>query len=183
MSTRLPAYLEQKAQALRATAVAAREDPGGTDPQAWRATLSSTAVADDLTGVRKTQVGRFSLIVDAGPQVGGFDLAPSSPELLLAALSSCLTHTVLLQAAGAGLPIERVSTDVEATLWTGHVAGIDSDDPIGPRDFRATIAIEAPAATETDLAALRDAVRAACLILHTLRRANDVTVTFAGLVG
>ena len=48
--------------------------------------------------------------------MAGYDLGPRSPEVLLGALGSCISHTVLIQAAVDGIPIESLVIDVSADI-------------------------------------------------------------------
>jgi uncharacterized OsmC-like protein len=48
--------------------------------------------------------------------MAGYDLGPRSPEVLLGALGSCISHTVLIQAAVEGIPIESLVVDVSADI-------------------------------------------------------------------
>lgn len=83
----LTEYLAQKRDALLRRKAHARS--GEASPLK----LQAQAHAEGRSGVRRIRIRDFQVISDSPPDFAGYDLGPSSPELLLGALSSCLTHT------------------------------------------------------------------------------------------
>jgi uncharacterized OsmC-like protein len=87
------------------------------------------------SGLRTVRVRGHSLISDSGPALGGYDSGPNAPELLLAAMASCIVHSTLMLAAERGLALDDVSVDVSAAIdyrGTLGVAGV----PVAPSGFR-----------------------------------------------
>src|SRR5439155_16715072 len=107
-----------------------------------RETVSAECSASDLTGVRRIRIHDFQLISDSGPAFGGFSLGPSSPELLLGVLASCLTHVYLIGAAQRGLRLENVHVRFEAENNDAGLLGLETADPPYPFNIRAFIHID-----------------------------------------
>jgi uncharacterized OsmC-like protein len=170
MSRGLPEYLERKAAAI---AGSARDRPTG---EAWRERVVARAWAGDLTGVRRLRIRDWEWISDSGPAFGGWGLGPSSPELLCGVLATCLTHTYEIMAAQLGLAVERVEVHVSASNNDARFAGIDTDDPAWPWDFRAEVELEAPALSAQEVGRLHAAAEASCPLTNLLRRATEVEV-------
>jgi hypothetical protein len=95
MST-LREYLQQKRDAILARRAKAADQPPSPH------TLSARVKAEGRSGVRRIRIRDFQIISDSGPDFAGYDLGPSSPELQLGILGSCLTHIFLIQAADRG---------------------------------------------------------------------------------
>ncbi|MGQ4274212.1 OsmC family protein [Terrihabitans sp. B22-R8] len=164
MST-LPEYLHQKRAALQARREKAHQPGAGPFP------LSARASAEGRSGVRRIRIRDFQVISDSPPDFAGYDLGPSSPELLLGALSSCLTHTYLIQAADLGIPLEAVSVEVDGRIDPRGGSKDFDAIPVYPHDlsYRVTVTTDVE-----DLAELNDAVARFCPILNLLRRAIDI---------
>src|SRR5271165_7387093 len=109
MST-LIEYLAQKRQALLDRRRRIADGSLGPVP------LKARATAEGRSGVRRIRVRDFQVVTDSPPDFAGYDLGPSSPELVLGALGSCLNHSYLIQAAALDVPIEVIEVEVEAFI-------------------------------------------------------------------
>ncbi len=89
MST-LIEYLAQKRQALLDRRRRIADGSLGPVP------LKARATAEGRSGVRRIRVRDFQVVTDSPPDFAGYDLGPSSPELVLGALGSCLNHSYLI---------------------------------------------------------------------------------------
>ncbi len=161
MST-LREYLVQKREAVLARGNRIREGSLSATP------LAATAIAEGRSGVRRIHIRDHRVITDSPPDFAGYDLGPSSPELQLGILASCLNHSFLIQAALHDVPIDSIGVEV-----TGRIdprAGTPGHEltPVYPHDLRYTVAISSPA-SEADIATLTDAVDRTCPILNLLR--------------
>ncbi|MFF8769418.1 OsmC family protein [Kitasatospora sp. NPDC015120] len=168
----LAEHLRDKGAAMRD---AARRRPDGAD---WEEEVGAVCVADDATGVRKVRVGDWSLIGDGGPDIGGFGLGPSSPELFCAVVSTCLTHTILCVAALADVPLDRVEVRVGARNNDARFFGVPTDAPAVPYDLTAEVELRGPAEPK-DLAELLATADARCPMLRLVRAEHSVTVRLA----
>lgn len=166
-------YLEQKAAALE---TAARERPRGED---WLETVEATCVADDATGVRKLRIRDWEYIGDSGPGFGGWNLGPSSPELLCGVISTCLTHTYLIGAATMGIAVEHVQVRVSAQNNDARFVGVETDDPSLPFGIRALVTLDAPEATDAERDSLHAYARERCPLTALIRTANEVVIETA----
>jgi uncharacterized OsmC-like protein len=166
----LPAYLLQKAEALRAAAL---RRPTGAD---WRETVEATCTADDVTGVRKLRIRDWHFIGDSGPDFGGWSLGPSSPELLCGVISTCLTHTYEIGAATMSIPVERIQVRVSAENNDAGFLGIVTDDTALPWGIIAHVMLDAPEAGPEQVAALHRYASERCPLTNLIRRGAPVEV-------
>lgn len=165
--TTLNEYLRQKREAVQSRRD--RLKRGELLP----VTLRAGATAEGRSGVRRIRIRDFQVVSDSPADFAGYNLGPSSPELLLGALSSCLTHTYLIHAADQGVALDDLQAEVSGTIdprggSEGHEA-----IPVYPHDITYTVTLVSPAAPE-DIARVTAAVEKFCPILNLLKRGTDI---------
>ena len=115
----LDSYIERKAGVL-----AQRREQFTANPEGALVRLKATSHVAGNTGVRPVKMGDYIVISDSAPGLAGHSLGPSSPEMLLGALASCLVHTYLLQATLLGIPLDNVEVVIEGALNMAPVVGL-----------------------------------------------------------
>jgi uncharacterized OsmC-like protein len=165
----LARYLENKAAAME------RHAAGFTSGDAVRDTIAAECSASDLTGVRRVRIRDFQLVSDSGPGFGGFNLGPSSPELLLGVLASCLTHVYLIGAATQGVRLDSVNVRFEAENNDAGFLGLETADPSYPFNIRGRVHIESGESPER-LAALHEYAARACPLTKLVKEPQSVTI-------
>ncbi|MFF2659155.1 OsmC family protein [Kitasatospora sp. NPDC058032] len=165
----LAEHLRDKGAAMRD---AARRRPKSSD---WDEEVGAVCVADDATGVRKVRVGDWSFIGDGGPDIGGFGLGPTSPDLFCAVVSTCLTHTILCVAALEDLPLDRVEVRVNARNNDARFFGVPTEAPAVPYDLTAEVELRGRASPQA-LADLLATADARCPMLRLVRSEHSVDV-------
>lgn len=168
--TSLNEYLGQKRAALHSRR--ARVKTGELGP----VTLAAQAQAEGRSGVRRIRIRDFQVISDSPPDFAGYNLGPSSPELLLGALSSCLTHTYLIHASDQEVPLEHVQAEVTAQIDPRGGSEGNEHIPVYPHDIAYTITLVSLADAEA-VARVTAAVEQFCPILNLLKRGTTVTGT------
>lgn len=169
MST-LSEYLNQKRAALDVLKARALEPDAGPRPIAARVT------AEGRSGVRRIRIRDFQVISDSGPDFAGYDLGPSSPELQLGVLGSCLTHIFLIKAAELGVPLDSLSVEIQGQIDPrANKPGFESI-PVHPHAITYRVHVSSPAG-EAEIAAVHEAVERACPILSLLKNPQTITGT------
>jgi uncharacterized OsmC-like protein len=120
------------------------------------------------TGVRPVRMGDYFIASDSAPGLAGNSLGPSSPQMFLGALASCLVHTYLLQAAIHGIPLDHVEIEVTGELDMTGVVGLPTDEPVTISALTYAPRVESPAPTE-EIERLHELVDKGCPVLNTLR--------------
>jgi uncharacterized OsmC-like protein len=166
--TTLNEYLRHKREAFRE--LRARVLSPGYQPLSLKARVT----AEGRSGVRRIRIRDFQVLTDSPRDFVGYDLGPSSPELALGALGSCVAHTYLIQAAVHGLPIDSLEVEV-----TGHMdqrAGLEGYEgtPVYPHDLHFTVHIASPA-PDADIEVVHEVVKKVCPILNLLRQAQTIS--------
>ena len=110
LMSHLNEYLSEKRAAVlaRSAAIAA-----GT---AQAARLKASVRAEGRSGVRRLRIREHQVISDSPPDFAGFNLGPSSPELQLGVLGTCVTHIFEIQAALLQVPLDSIEVDVRGTI-------------------------------------------------------------------
>ena len=165
---KLDEYLTRKAGVL-----AQRRTELADDPSKALVMLKATSHCAGNTGVRPTKMGDFTIASDSAPGLAGHSLGPSSPQMLLGALASCLVHTYLLQATLMNMPLDGVEIEVTGALDMTGVVGLEAPEPILLQDLAYKAIVESHAPQET-IDALHAAVDRTCAVLNTLRNPVDV---------
>ena len=94
--------------------------------------------------MRRIRIRDHQVVSDSPADFAGYDLGPSSPELLLGSLGSCLTHIFLIKAAELQLPLESLQVEIEGDLDPrGGKPGYE-DVPFFPHNIRYTAHIVSP---------------------------------------
>jgi organic hydroperoxide reductase OsmC/OhrA len=155
-------------------ALAGRRRQIETDPATAIGAIAASCKAGDRTGVRMVRVRDHRIASDSGPALGGADLGPGAPELLAAALASCLVHTYMVHAAQSGIPVDEIEALVECNLDFRGVLDMPGDAPREPTNIRYTLRVKSPEppARLRELAAATDR---SCPLLNALRKPLNVT--------
>lgn len=165
--TSLNHYLSEKR-----SAVLAREalvEAGNAGPNKLQAKVS----AEGRSGVRRIRIRDHQVISDSPPDFAGYNLGPSSPELQLGVLGSCVTHIFLIQASYRQVPIDSLEVEVSGKIDPrGGKPGYE-DIPIWPHDIGYTVHIDSPA-PQADVQALFEAVEKTCPILNLLKNPQTI---------
>jgi len=142
-------------EALRGAREALTAAPEAAQVQ-WRATCEwvrgthSRSTISDFSGLGQEHAHRELFSVEADhPQVfASEDNGPTPPEIVLAALASCLTAGVATVATQRGVQLNSVSATVEASMDLQGILGIDGDVRNGFDSINVTYKIDADAPPE-----------------------------------
>jgi uncharacterized OsmC-like protein len=154
-------YLAEKRLALAARQE--RLEAGEAQPHTLRAAVR----AEGRSGVRRIRIRDFQVISDSGPDFAGYNLGPSSPELQLGVLGSCLTHVFLIQAARLEVPLESLEVEVSGEMDPQAGRPGFEGVPVYPHNLSYRVQVVSPATPEA-IAELHAAVERACPILNLL---------------
>ncbi|PWV99462.1 putative OsmC-like protein [Paenibacillus cellulosilyticus] len=161
-------YLQQKREALLERRANAERQPDQA-----RSVFSAKVRAAGRSGVREIRIRDFQVISDSPPDFAGYNLGPSSPELQLGVLGSCLTHIALIQAAERQVSLH--SLEVEVTGEMHPLAGRPGYEhiPIHPHNIQYKLIIQSDESEET-LRAFHQAIEQVCPIFNLLRNPQQI---------
>jgi len=165
---KLDNYLERKAVAL-----ADRKQDWTANPEKAVATIKASSKVAGITGTRPTTMGSHSIISDSAPGLAGHSLGPTSPEMLLGALASCLVHTYLIHATLMNIPLDDVSVEISGTLDYKPVIGMSAPNRPAIYDIHYQAQVESPA-DGAAIEQLHTLVEANCPVLNTIRYPTSI---------
>ncbi len=122
-----------------------------SEPGSSRITLKAQGGQVETPLACSVEVGQKLLDAQAHSGVGGAGTAACSGDLLLGALAACAQLTCQLVATSMGIPIDRVTVNVEGQLDLAGTLGVSKDVPVGFQDIHTTFDISAPDATREQL--------------------------------
>ncbi|HKT56372.1 MAG TPA: OsmC family protein, partial [Microbacterium sp.] len=151
------------------------KDQYRTEPDAALVTLRAEGSLADTEVSCSVQTGRA--LVEAGlhPGTGGDGSHACSGDMLLQALVACAGVTLRSVATNRGLDV-RGTVRAEGDLDFRGTLGVDRDAPVGFRSIRLSFDLVSDASAE-ELNALVAATERYCVVLQTLARSPDLSVT------
>lgn len=145
-------------------------------------------VTFDLTAVKgerqqkQALFGRFELLCDEGPELGGDDSAPPPLAFFAASLGFCLLTQITRVAQARKVSVERASVTVTPTFQMhGSILRGDAEHRLGDLQTRVDIVSDA---SEDAIAALLDEADRLCFVTDAIVNAHPVRreVTLNGQV-
>lgn len=150
------------------------------DPGSGLITLRATGATGDTPVSCSVDLGRAIQEAQAHAGVGGQGTGACSGDLLLGALVACAQITCQMVAAAMGLEVRGIGVAAEGDLDLRGTLGIDRDAPVGFTAIRLAFDIDAPGATEDELASLRRKTERYCVVMQTLTTPPQVTTSWSG---
>jgi uncharacterized OsmC-like protein len=161
-------YLIQKRAAVRAKKSAVSDGTATVHHQRAEVTV------EGRSGVRRIRIRDFQVVLDSGPDFAGYHLGPSSQELFLGTVGSCLAHTFLIHAADLEIPLDGVRVEVTAVQDPRAGSPGFEQVPFYPHDIAYVAHISSPAPL-ADVERLRAVVEAACPIFNLVQDPQRVS--------
>jgi uncharacterized OsmC-like protein len=120
-------------------------------------------------------------LVEAGlhPATGGSGLQACSGDMLLEALAACAGVTLKAVATALEVPVAGGKVKAEGDLDFRGTLGVDREAPVGFRDIRLHFELDAPEATEEQIASLMKLTERYCVVFQTLRAQPPVALSFS----
>ncbi|MFN0088698.1 MAG: OsmC family protein [Acidimicrobiales bacterium] len=144
-----------------------------------RGTHSRTTMLS-FFGLGEDQQHRQSFALDADhPEIfASEDNGPTPPEIVLAALASCLTAGVATVATNRGVQLRSVTATVQGDMDLAGILGIDGDVRNGFDEIRVAFAIDADA-TPAEVEAIVAQSQKRSAVFDIIANPTTVTVTVA----
>jgi len=144
------------------------------DPETALVTLSASGTLDEQITC-SVQTGRALAIAGLHPATGGDGSALCSGDMLLEALVACAGVTLRAVATALEVPVQGGTITAEGVLDFRGTLAVDRDAPVGFGDIALRFDLDAPGASEEQLATLLKLTERYCVVLQTLRGAPAVS--------
>lgn len=145
----------------------------------WLGGARSRISIQNFYGAGKEDMSRAAPFViegDEPPVLLGSNTAPNAVEMVLAALTACLSVGFSYNAAARGIRIEEMGFDVEGDVDLCGFLGLDPTERPGYKDVRVSCRIKSDA-TPAALQELCDYVQKTSPVTDILRNPVPVTLT------
>ncbi len=111
--------------------------------------------------------------------LGGLHDAPTSGDILCAALAACQDSAVRMVANFLGVDLEFLEVEVTADVDVRGAMAVDRQVPVGFQSMRCNVRLRAKDGTNPEhIETLRVAAEHCCIVLQTLRNPPPVETTF-----
>lgn len=148
------------------------------EPTAALVTLTATGTLDDEITC-SVQTGRALATAGLHPATGGDGLALCSGDMLLEALVACAGVTLRAVATAIDIPVAGGTISASGVLDFRGTLAVDRDAPVGFCSIDLTFDLDAPGASDEQLATLLKLSERYCVVLQTLRKTPELAVTLA----
>jgi uncharacterized OsmC-like protein len=138
------------------------------EPEAARIRLVARGSQTDVPVSCSVDLGRALYEAQAHEGVGGAGTGACSGDLLLGALAACAQITAQMVAAAMGIETRRLEAVVEGELDLRGTLGVDREAPVGFDRISLTLEVDAPEASEEEIAKLVERTERYCVVLQTL---------------
>jgi len=147
------------------------------DPEEALITLTAEGEIGGEGVACKVDTGRA--LVEAGlhPATGGSGMQACSGDMLLEALAACAGVTLKAVATALEVPLTGGKVKAEGDLDFRGTLGVDREAPVGFRDIRLHFDLDAPEATDEQIATLMKLTERYCVVFQTLREGPPVAVS------
>jgi uncharacterized OsmC-like protein len=145
----------------------------------WINGTHNRATVKDFYGALKEDDSREAMKfdLDEPPVLLGKNVGANPVEYLLAALSGCLTTSMIAHAAAKGIEIRSVESRYEGDLDLRGFLGISEDVPVGYQDIRVYFKIDADIPEEQKEELIRMAQKYSP-VFNTITKSAPVSVHF-----
>ncbi len=135
--------------------------------------LNRSEIKQFFGAQQEHRVGQEGFVVhnDEPPVLLSADRAPNPVEYIIQALLACMTTTTLYKAAGQGIAIESIRSEVEGDLDLHGMFGLDPDVRAGFQELRARLVVK----TKGSPAAIRELYRSSP-VFDTISRPVPIKV-------
>ena len=148
------------------------------DPDAALVTLGATGTLDDGIAC-SVRTGRALATAGLHPATGGDGLALCSGDMLLEALVACAGVTLKAVATALDIDVLAGTIAAEGLLDFRGTLAVDRAAPVGFREIALRFELDAPDASDEQLATLLKLTERYCVVLQTLRDAPPIAVELA----
>ena len=149
-------------------------------PNNSRITLLAHGRKTDAPISCSVDLGRAIYDAQAHKGVGGAGTGACSGDLLLGALAACAQITCQMVAAAMGIATDNIEVTVEGDLDLQGTLGMSKTAPVGFESIRVNFDVQAPQATEEQLAALQQKTEQYCVVMQTLLRPPQIKNVWSG---
>lgn len=121
--------------------------------------------------------GKFTMVIDEPPTMGGTDAGPSPVQALLMSLAGCLNVTAHEVAKQKGLKLNGMDIKIEGVLNPGKFMGFSNEERAGFQQIQVTVEADMEDATQEQIDTWLEETEDRCPVTDNIRAATSISVT------
>jgi uncharacterized OsmC-like protein len=120
--------------------------------------------------------GKFNMVIDEPPALGGTDGGPSPVQVLLMSLAGCLNVTGHEVARQRGLKLNGIDLKIEGVMNPCAFIGCSYEERAGFQQIKVTVDADIPGATQEEVDAWLAETEARCPVTDNIKADTTITV-------
>jgi len=120
--------------------------------------------------------GKFKMVIDEPPSLGGTDDGPSPIQVLLMSLAGCLNVTGHEVAKQNGLKLYGMQVKIEGVLNPCTFIGCSFEERAGFQQVKVTVHADMEGATQAEIDAWLEETENRCPVTDNVRAATNISV-------
>jgi uncharacterized OsmC-like protein len=121
--------------------------------------------------------GKFSMVIDEPPSLGGTDDGPSPVQVLLMSLAGCLNVTGHEVAKQRGLNLKGMELKIEGVMNPCAFIGCSFEERAGFQQIQVTVEADMPGASQEEIDAWLEETENRCPVTDNVRADTTISVT------
>jgi len=121
--------------------------------------------------------GKFSMVIDEPPSLGGTDDGPSPIQVLLMSLAGCLNVTGHEIAKQKGLKLNGMEIKIEGVMNPCAFIGCSFEERAGFQQIQVTVEADMPGASQEEIDAWLEETENRCPVTDNVRADTTISVT------
>ena len=121
--------------------------------------------------------GRFSMVIDEAPSLGGTDGGPSPVPVLLMSLAGCLNVTGHEVAKRRGLKLNGMQLKIEGVMNPCAFIGCSFEERAGFQQIQVTVDADMEGTTQEEIDAWLEETEARCPVTDNVRADTTISIT------
>ncbi len=120
--------------------------------------------------------GKFSMVIDEPPSLGGTDIGPSPIQVLLMSLAGCLNVTGHEVAKQRGLKLNGIDVKIEGVMNPCAFIGCSFEERAGFQQIKVTVHADMEGATQEEIDAWLVETENRCPVTDNIRADTAISV-------
>jgi uncharacterized OsmC-like protein len=120
--------------------------------------------------------GKFNMVIDEPPALGGADEGPSPVQVLLMSLAGCLNVTGHEVARQKGLKLNGMELKIEGVMNPCAFIGCSFEERAGFQQIKVTVEADMPGATPEEVDAWLAETESRCPVTDNIKADTTITV-------
>lgn len=121
--------------------------------------------------------GKFNLVIDEPPSLGGTNSGPSPVQVLLMSLAGCLNVTGHEVAKQRGLTLNGMDIKIEGVMNPCAFIGCSFEERAGFQQIQVTVDAEMPGATQAEIDSWLEETENRCPVTDNVRADTTISIT------